>query len=499
MKVCRYLKLVQAGFCALSVFLSGAIAPASSAAQPVTALESPAYGQYNTFVRSQNFLELVSAGTESIDVRVTVFRITGGVRAVEKFTLAPREQIDVDINAMVGLINTYGIVRVEFDDNDPDKRLIARMSVYRPDLNGETYSFAYSKDLRNPDRLTTYATANSIDAQGRGFLTPNFAQIVNLSDDARDFTHNVYDQSGTLRSSALITLAHFERRDLEAGHQFGEGVFINEFIPASATTDYVATVTRYGTDSEPDDPFPDYRFAMPVDAKAGDTSDQFLPTMNMSESCWQQTNWVEVVNVATVPITATLSFRDEAGTFIGSDEITLAAKSQFHFNASGILNVAGAELGSVRVSTTIANSLIAQSAVYYHSCNSNSLQSAFSMPSTPRIEDPLIGSFNRFLGIENQLLIVGATTGARQVDIELVSGGELIFDEVRTSKGFSVLDLRLNDEEFGTSADTYGTINVDATQTDSVLGFNIRVRKSGPDNREIDFAIPTLLRSVSTD
>jgi len=47
------------------------------------------------------------------------------------------------------------------------------MSNYRLNPDGQSYSFAFAKELRNPTQGVTYASSNSIDPQGSGFLVPN--------------------------------------------------------------------------------------------------------------------------------------------------------------------------------------------------------------------------------------------------------------------------------------------------------------------------------------
>ncbi len=216
--------------------------------------------------------------------------------------------------------------------------------------------------------------------------------------------------------------------------------------------------------------------------------------MNMRETCWEQINWLELVNTSSQAINASVIFRSATGGNIDTSAVLLPARGQFHLNASAVLG-STRELGSAEISATPTGALIAQSSVYYLSCNSSTLFSGFAIQAENKTQAPIVGSFNRFLALENQLITFGVKNGARSVALDLRSnGGAVIHQSSESLNSYRALQLNLNDSTYGTAADTYGLVTLTPSQSESILSFNLRVRKSGTANREIDFVVPTTLR-----
>ncbi len=457
--------------------------------------ESPLYTEYNTYIKAQNFLELVSVGSAQVNAKVSIYKIDGTFQKAVRVYIDPLTQTDLDINTLVGKTNTYGLIKIEFNNSNPNARLQGRMSVYRlNDNDSSSYSFAYALPLRQPLTGTTFETSNSFDPQGRGYVVPNWVSVTNLAATTEQFTHNLYDQAGNLVTSTTFTLPPNARRDLSGGHESGEAVFINEIVPTDSSAEYLSSLIRYSSNTLPGGTFRGYTFAMPVFARAGTAAEQFLPISNRVGDCYTQTNWVEVANVSSSVSTVLLSFRDKNGLLFSTTSVPLQPLSQYHFNAGSLLANRGSDLGLVAVSADIANSIVAESVVYYHDCSANSLQTGYNIQGDTAPEVPLVGSFNRFLGMENELTIVGTTGVSRSINLLLRSGGDDIHESTRTVSNFSSLLLNLNDEEFSTSTDTIGVISLDSSRNQSFLAYNLRVRKSGTDGKVVDFVIPTDLQ-----
>jgi hypothetical protein len=456
------------------------------------ALSSPAYSDYNTYLGMTNILELVSVGTRSVEALVSVYKLNGARTARVNVTIEPGQQQDLIINDLIeNRTDTYGVVKIEFNSEYSTVELIGRMSYYRLNSDGVTYSFAFSRQLNEPSTGTTYASSNSFDPQGRHYLVPNWLQVTNVSNDARGFTVALYDQNGALVRSEAITLNSYERRDFAAGHEQGEGVYLNEVVPSDPTTQYVAAVTRYGSNSVPGSHIQNYAYAFALDTKNGTGVDQFSIIANQEDNCFTQSNWVEVTNVAPTAATATLSFYTYQGQLAGSSAVTLGSKAQFHFNGAALIDER--TYGSVKISSDTADALVAESVVYVHGCNTNLLQTAYVLPAVvPAAEYPMYGSYNRFLEMQNDLLVVNVSAYRRGFDLTLRSGGTQLYSNSVYSNSLAVTQLNLNGTVYGTVADTYGTIEIDSVNPASFIAYNMRSRMNPAGT--VDFVNATVFR-----
>jgi hypothetical protein len=477
----------------LSLLLTGLWITPAQAEDPLDE-SSPLYTEYNTFIDASNFLELISVGSDQVNAKISFFKIDGTFQKAIRVYIDPQTQVDLDVNTLVGVKNTYGVVKIEFNNNNPNARLQGRMSVYRVEDSGADFSFAYALPLRTALTGATSVTSNTYDPQGRGFVVPNWLSITNLSAATETFVYSIYDQAGVLLSSQALTLAANERRDLAGSFGNGEAVFLNEIVPNNPAAEYLAGVTRYASNTKPGGAFNSYLYAMPVFARPGTGVTQYMPIFNRSADCWQQTNWVEVLNVSSSSATVTLNFRRKDGNLINSTNATLAPRGQFHFNASAILDLADQEIGSVSVATDTPSSAVSQSVVYYHDCKTDALQAAYNIAGNTASEAPLAGSFNRFIDIENELVTFGTAGLTRPVQLTLREGGEQIHSS-SSDLGSLATDLKfLNAPEFGTVADTYGLIGLDSDLPYLFMSYNLRVRKTGDGKKVVDFVVPIPVR-----
>ena len=454
---------------------------------------SPLYSEYNTFIKATNVLELVSVGTSTANVKVSFYQIDGTFQKAVRVDIPALSQLDLDVNTLVGKTNTYGIMKVEF--NNSTAKLQGRTSIYRLEDAGTDYSFAYALPLRTPLMGTNYLTSNTYDPQGRGFVVPNWVSLTNLAETSEIFTYNIYDQSGSLLRTEAITLAPQERRDVAGNIGSQEQVFLNEIIPPTSTTPYLASVIRYASNTKPGGNFSSYLYAMPIFASSGAGATQFMPISNQSGDCYKQSNWVEVLNVDTSTANFVLNFRKEDGTSVGSTNFALQAKEQFHFNADTLLDLKNGKHGMVSLEPVVGDKIVAQSVVYYHDCKSNVLQSAYNIAGkTPSSLSPFVSSFNRFLSMENELFILNASGTARTVGLTLRESGNTIHTSSFSIPFYGTTNKSLNASTFGTSADTYGIIQVTSSVSTPITGYNLRVRKTGTGNKTIDYSVPVELR-----
>lgn len=454
---------------------------------------NPLYSDYNTYIKATNVLELVSVGNATANVKVSFYQIDGTFQKAVRVDVPSLSQLDLDVNTLVGKNNTYGIMKIEF--NNSTAKLQGRTSIYRLEDSGSDYSFAYALPLRTPLTGTNYITSNTYDPQGRGFVVPNWVTLTNLAETTETYTYNTYDQSGSLLRTQAITLAPFQRIDVEGNVGTAEQVFLNEIVPPNSTVPYLANVIRYASNTKPGGNFSSYLYAMPIFASAGSGATQFMPISNQSADCYQQSNWVEVLNVDSSSANFVLNFRKEDGTSVGSTNFALQGKEQYHFNADTLLDLKAGKFGMVSLEPVVGNKIVAQSVVYYHDCKSNNLQAAYNVSGIdPSTLSPYVSSFNRFLSMENELFVLNASGASRTIGLTLRESGNTIHTSSASIPLFGTINKSLNATTFGTSPDTYGIIQVTNSVSSPLTGYNLRVRKTGTGGKTIDYAVPIPLR-----
>ena len=234
---------------------------------------------------------------------MTIYNLYGQEMITRSFIVPAGSEVDVDVNSMIvfacdvlnsgcggfedlsatqnapngfgrpdGVVDTYGLVKLQFDDSDPAQRLLGRMSFYRSNADGKTYSFAFAREFRNPSHGPTYSTSNTYDPQGQGYWVPNWAEIINFASTTQSYTLNIYTQQGKLRSTRRVTLAPLGEFDVQAGHEFvdssgniAEGVFLVEVVPDDAQAEYFLSVSRYSSNAPSGVDPETYNFAFTLD------------------------------------------------------------------------------------------------------------------------------------------------------------------------------------------------------------------------------------------
>ena len=476
-----------------------------------THLRSPVYTKYNTYIDHMNYLELVSSGTKAVRARVTIYSSLGKrIGNSKNVYVRPNSEMDVDINSLVGKKDEIGLVRIDFNHNDEGVNLSGRMSVYRQEVDQDhlpnserKYSFAYSREFRNPTRGNTFATANTIDPQGLGNEIANWVEIMNVDSVARRFTVRIYNDKGKIvfdsdndfdakgRPKSRIVVPARGERDVQGGHGLGQGVFLVEVQPTDGGTNYFTSVTRYGSLTPPGIKYENFNFAFPIDAKSGNGDTQFVPIANLQGQCWSQSNWVEIVNVSGSSVQASMKFRNQRGQLLGSRRITLKPTAQSHFNTGALLPLNG--YGTVEIKPNKAGSIIGQSTFYYHDCEENKIQSAYSSPAYISGQESQVGSYNRYLKMNNYVTVM-STSSEKQVfslDIRNETGSrtaiqEKSIDSYRSSR-FDISDPKL----FKTKPDSFGQMMFKTNKVRKLMIENVRIREL---EGKIDFAFPTAVR-----
>jgi hypothetical protein len=491
---------------------------------PPEALKSPVHTKYNTFLSQYNYLELISAGNKSIDVTVKVYSIEGKELSSSLVPLAARAQQDIDINGILvracknrpdlcsnlkdidgnGVPDTYGLIRLEFEDNDPDKRLLGRISHYKqePDTRNLSYSFAFARELTNPLRGASYSSSNTFDAQGTGNVVPNWVEIINLDPvRSKDFIYNLFSEDGLPIFSRKFTLPPLGEWDVQAGHEIlnaagkvKESVYSVEVVPTDPDAEYLMYVSRYSAKSSHN--VSSYNYAFSLEGRNGTNESVFAPitAQDKPEVCALANNWVEVINVLSSNVNARAIFRDSAGNIVKDHNFVLEPKKQFHFNAS--LLIPKGDNGTVEVSSREPKGLIAQSLVYYHDCDRNQLQTAYISPLQKRGSSVLAGTANTFIDMDNVFKIYTTVSSSVSVLYSVSSLDGRRFTDQLVVNNKRVLDVDLkNTASIGVPANSYGILGMSTGRAGDVAGQLLRIRKEKSSGKDrIDFVMPTIIR-----
>lgn len=456
---------------------------------PCGDIASPAFAKWNTFLSQQNFLELIASGTARVEAKVTAYSISGKVLGVQNVGLDPGQEFDVNVNELVNVKDTYGLVRIEWNYQTTGARILGRLANYRPDPGKNTYSFAFAKELFNPRKGRTFATGNSYDPQGQGYTVPNWMELQNVDTKAQTFTYNLYNQGGDLIQQKVFTVPALGEWDIQAGHENGQGVYLAEVIPQDGAAMYLMTVSRYSSNSFGGNEAETYNFAFALQGRTATSMPQYMIASNRTDGCFAETNWIEVTNVRTKSVNARVVFKRQDGSVIGETTETLAGHSQFHFNASAMIDKD--QIGIAEVSGDIQNSLIVQGLTYCHDNSGNKVLTAYASPAQSMSRPTLKGTYNSNLGMENQLRVISITGDTVDVTISGKTFTGSLPTVNATLGAESALDYNF-ESAFGTEANTYGTIEVDTPDQNQAIGEVIRVRRI-PGSQLLDYVMYTPL------
>ncbi len=505
-----------------TAFGTDGFCPALAGGDPEADLRSPIYVKWNTFLSQFNFLELAVEGTGDLDIEVTVFNLFGAQMNQTSLTVAGGTQQDIDINALVqascdagdascsafvdldgsGVIDSYGLVRLAFDDSDTSKRLVGRLSNYRPEAATGNFSFAFARQFRNPNVGVSYAGANTFDVNAQGFVVPNWVEVINLEDTAKDFTVNLFDATGTLVETSSLTLNPLEERDLNGGHEITDAsglgvqqaVYLVEVIPADPDAEYLMSVARYSSNSLPGFDSGSYNYAFELPGRSGSPGDVFSLITNETLACGNILNWVEVSNGSSATETFTVTFRDGAGAVVGSVTDSYAPKAQINYNASAMLPAG--QIGSVQVSSTNSTAVVAQSLVYIYECDSNAVQTAYMTRLNRPGKMTQVGTGNTFIQMDNSLRTVNTSASAVTMGFDITSFlGEMASGSV--SLGANSVDFTdLSDNPtVGFPDDRYGILQTNSSLPGQTVSEVLRVREVNIGGLvRYDFVMPTPVR-----
>ena len=505
-------------------------------------LRSPVFTKFNTFIGQWNFAELVNQGTLEKTVKLTIYNLFGQEMVTRTVVVAGQSEVDVDINGLVqyscdvlkqgceyfqdlsatrgdenglgrpdGIVDTYGLVKVEFDDTDPDQRLAGRISMYRPNVDG-SFSFAFAREFRNPTKgQRTFAVSNTYDPRGDGNLVPNWAEVIalgkrqadgSIKSESLSFTLKMYKQNGQLADTRNFTLPGLGEFDYAAGHEFTdvtgeviESVYLIEVIPSDPEAQYLMSVARYSSNAPRGTDPATYNYALVLDGDTGSTQPQFTTvgsaTVGVSSVSSNVTteNWYESACVSSTGCRIQVLFRNSSGTIIANQIDNYAPYSQIHLNAGAI--VPKGTSGSVEV-RVITGKTAGQSMSYLHG-ELNDLQSGFASPARVIGKKSQAGSINTFLNMQNILALTATSTAATTaaLNAKTFDGASFSASVGLNSDGASSLSVT-GSGLLGVPQNRFGAMLMSTNSAGQALAEVRRVRLDAKGN--VDFIMPTSLK-----
>ena len=242
-----------------------------------------------------------------------------------------------------------------------------------------------------------------------------------------------------------------------------------------------------------------YNYAFSSDGRGGSTRSMFVPiNAERSDSlCFITLNWVEVVNASSSPTVATVTFRDDGGNTIAADTRTYPPRSQFHYNATGLLAAAGdSVIGSAEVSSETSGTMLTQSLVYHNDCDRNGLSSAWAIPGIRTGGAAITGTVNTNLNMTDSVVVLSTTSASISPDYTVSSFDGYSYSSWTSINGYAsrVLDTSQL-AQGGFPANAYGVVNFSASHIEELIGFTLRMRSLPLDGRtRLDFVMPTKMR-----
>lgn len=450
-------------------------------------LKSPVYVLWNGFLNMTNIVELVNPNQFTMNVKVSLYSIDGVLMHVQPVSIDATKQYDLILNSLPGFAaDSYGIAKIEFEGV-----MDGRISFYRNDSArpGE-FEFAFSVPFADPSQGTTAVSFNtfqpSLNPTERNNIVANWLTIVNFATVSKSFKVKTYNQAGEFIVERSVTVPGFGRVDIDGGHGLvGPSVVgMHVIVPKDPRAAYTAQLTRYAGNTDGSVAPNKYSFAFPLVARAG-TGRQLVMPMSRQ---FGESNWVELINTSNASVQSTLRLLDTEGHELFSEVATLPAHAQKHYEVSSYL--LDGQTGIVLVNANKQNALVMQSMVYFRD-TSGSVQAMYGSQGKEAIGHAIFGSYNRFLGMENWLKVVNYADTPSRIKL-VVNSGATSKEEVFTLPAFGSVVLPIHDgARFGTSPDSYGTVELRIAEGANFFSELLRIKRAGND---FDIAAPTTVR-----
>ncbi|MDD2941884.1 MAG: serine protease [bacterium] len=418
---------------------------------PLPTSGQSSWGLWNGYLDMVNILELENNTSSSVSSDIYLVRPDGVVGEKKRVTVSAKSKQDVILNDMYGFEgDVYGLIKIAGE-------LEGRITYYRPTGGSfDNFEYAFSVDTTAGETVSTWVGFNTYQPSSNpdelGNLVANWLTIANLSSSSKSFTVKKYDQSGALLAQEGLTLAAWERRDIDGGHVTPgpSNVGLIQVVPQSASP-YIAELMRYGYSSNGG-----LDFAFPLNSHSGETSEFSVPLSTTASA----QNWLEIANISSSASQVSLKIRDASGTIASQSTINLAAREQQHININTILG--DGAIGRAFITPLSGKNTLANSMHYFRNSTSGSILSMYGAEGRTASSGTTLGSYNLFLNMYSFLKLGNtssqATTYRLRVTSPLVAGTTTEYISV---PAYGSVDVNISEGRFSQAqANTYGVVEI---------------------------------------
>lgn len=483
-------------------------------------LRSPAYVRYNTFLAQRNFLELGTSGANGLDVLISLYNPAGRKLASKSIKIPANSQRDIDVNQLLteackndacprlvdldgnSVVDTYGLIELEFDDSDASTPLIGRLSNYRPETNSDSFSFAFARDLSNSSAAYKFAIANTIDPTGGDSVVQNWLEVTNIK-KSQEFRYELFDAIGRRVLNENFTLAAKATIDLAAGHQLLDtqgtpiqGAYLAKITPVEAGgSQFIVSISRYAVKNQGQS----FAYAFNAIAQGGNSQKQyFFAGDNARENSFEK-NYLEIANTSNQDTIVDLSLHGAKGELM-QVSFNLAPRKQRHVDLSAILESFSETSGRAELSSDTFGSLIAQSASYYFDQTTGELQTAYLSEKNAITGFLISGGTNTFLDMQNELRI--SSIGEDSEVLTVNSRGFTISSSGDFQPQSDSMELTLASKQTFSSdlqelnllnKNSYGVLSLRSPSSIKAFAEILRIRRDAAG--KLDFVMPIKVRA----
>jgi len=438
-------------------------------------------GQWNGFLGQFNYFESRNECDETIVVSLEMFDSEGISHGTVDWLLEAREQFDYSLNEAPGFSpNSIGTLTAS---GSIDGCLAGNVAIYLPPnatQGGVQGSVVALNGWSTGQCLTSFNSFNpSLNSSDSDLPTLHWMQISNGQEAGR-FTLVVFGENGSELSRTEISLARFQRTDINLASGIENRYGYISLIPANENQNFIARLYRYGQDQTTVVAERSTAFTLVEGCLPPLEGTQVLPVSRGAGAV----NWVEVTNPSLTPSMVEVEIFGNVGGLVERSNHVLAPGASLHLD--GTVGFAPGESGWVKVSEAADEAILTKSTSYLYR-NDGRLLAASTVPGRSQQTGVNVNSaFNTYLNQINWARLFNFGSESSTVTISAYSGfgGDFLGAAEVILGPISGQDLNLN-SLLNLPEGTYGNI-IFETSRRSQLGVEVIRVQYGPDGTVLE-------------
>ncbi len=425
--------------------------------------ENTIYFQWNTFLGIQNFIELLNPSANPTQASVRLYNSSGNQIYAGSISLEAFQQFDISINGLGGIMaDEIGFGEVVSTNNNIQGQVFS----YRFSETAEEFDFVRNTKLSSSTQATQYLTFNTFNPNS-GSPVNNWLTLINLdSTHNRSFLVNLYDLAGTLVRTQTVIISPNSRVDVQAGHESpgANQAGLIEINPNNTQSPYLASIVRYGVGTlQTND------FAMALSSSSGASGNQWVPISSGGAAA----NWLVLSNTSDSSIDASVSYFNNAGNLLGTDDVTLPAHAQHHVPAHSI--IVDRTSGIAKIETAAGELIRAESIYYFFNATTREVSTSYGILAQSSFPGTSYSNYNLYIGNSNFLKLFNIAESSSLVSL-------VAYKQDGSSSSHSFTLAPLTGAEFDLSAlgleispNSYGVLGVISSSNNQILQGVLRV------------------------